>query len=106
MMGGNMQNMMKQAQKLQKEMMKMQDELSNKEYEASAGGDMVQIKIDGRYEIKNIKISKEIVDPEDVEMLEDLVLSATNEAIKMVQSDQNNNLSSLTGGMKIPGLNM
>ncbi len=101
-----MQNMMKQAQKLQKQMMKMQDELASKEYQATAGGDMVTVKINGQFVIKAIKIAKEVVDPEDVEMLEDLILSATNEAIKMVQDDQGKNMSNLTGGMKIPGLNL
>ena len=101
-----MQNMMKQAQQLQKKMMKMQDELAEKEYEAASGGDMVKVKINGRLEVKSVTLAKEIVNPDDVEMLEDLVVAATNGAIKMVQEAQNDSMSSLTGGMKIPGLNM
>lgn len=104
MMGG-MQNMMKQAQKLQKEIMKMQEELANKEYEATSGGDMVQVKINGNFEFKHLKIAKEVIDPDDIEMLEDLILAASNEAIKKVKDDQSNNMSNLTGGMKIPGFN-
>ena len=101
-----MQNMMKQAQKLQKQMMKMQEELSSKEYESAAGGDMVTVKVNGQCRIKSIKIAKEVIDPEDIEMLEDLIISAINEAIKLAQEDQNKSMSSLTGGVNIPGLNL
>ncbi len=105
MMGG-MNNMLKQAQKMQKQMQKMQEELAAKEFEASAGGDMVTVKISGKMELKQIKIAKEVVDPDDIEMLEDLVQSAVNAAINKVNEENNASMSGITKGMNIPGLNM
>ena len=99
----NMNNMMKQAQKMQKQMMKMQEELAVKEYEASAGGDMVQVKINGKMELMKINLAKEIVNPEDIEMLEDLITSAVNSAIKKVNEGSKASMSSLTKGIDIPG---
>ena len=99
-----MNNMMKQAQKMQKQMMKMQEELAAKEYEASAGGDMVQVKINGKMELMKITLAKEIVDPEDIEMLEDLITSAVNSAIKKVNESSKDSMASLTKGINIPGL--
>jgi DNA-binding YbaB/EbfC family protein len=100
--GGNMNNLMKQAQKLQKQMEDMQKEIELKEFEASVGGGAVVVKINGKKEVTAINIKPEVVDPDDVEMLEDLVLSAVNEAIKKAEDETANKMGKLTGGM--PGL--
>lgn len=102
--GKNMKDLMKQAQKMQQEMMKSQEELENKIFEASAGGGMVKIEMNGKYELKSIKLDPEAVDPEDVEMLEDLILAALQEAHGKVSESSNETMGKLTGGMKIPGL--
>ena len=102
--GGNMNNLMKQAQKLQKEMEEMQKNLENSEYEASVGGGAVAAKDSGKKEITSIKIKEEVVDADDVEMLEDLVLSAVNEALKKAEEASSNQMGKLTGGLNIPGL--
>ena len=102
--GGNMNNLMKQAQKLQKEMEEMQKNLENSEYEASVGGWAVVVKVSGKKEITSIKIKEEVVDADDVEMLEDLVLSAVNEALKKAEEASSNQMGKLTGGLNIPGL--
>ncbi len=100
----NMGNMMKQAQKLQAKMMKMQEELAEKTAEASVGGGMVKAVANGRQQIVSLNIEKEVVDPEDVEMLQDLVLSAVNEALARSQEMVSSEMSKLTGGFNIPGL--
>ncbi|MDR3596178.1 YbaB/EbfC family nucleoid-associated protein [Clostridium sp.] len=100
--GGNMNNLMKQAQKLQKQMEDMQKEMETKEFEASVGGGAVVVKITGKKEVTAIKIKPEVVDPDDVEMLEDLVMSAVNEAIKKAEEESASKMGRLTGGM--PGL--
>lgn len=102
--GGNMNNLMKQAQKLQKEMEEMQKNLENSEYEASVGGGVVVVKVSGKKELTSIKIKEEVVDADDVEMLEDLVLSAVNEALKKAEEASSNQMGKLTGGLNIPGL--
>ncbi len=102
--GKNMNNLMKQAQKMQQEMMKSQQELENKVFEVSAGGGMIKLGMSGSYELKSIKIEPEAVDPEDVEMLEDLILAAMQEAHKQVADASGEIMGKLTGGMKIPGL--
>ena len=102
--GGNMNNLMKQAQKLQKEMEEMQKNLENSEYEASVGGGAVVVKVSGKKEVTSIKIKEEVVDSDDVEMLEDLVLSAVNEALKKAEEASSNQMGKLTGGLNIPGL--
>lgn len=102
--GGNMNNLMKQAQKLQKEMAQAQQELEEKEFEASVGGGAVLVKVNGKKEVLSIKIKEEVVDPDDVEMLEDLVLSAVNEALKKAEDETANKMGKLTGGMNIPGM--
>ena len=102
--GGNMNNLMKQAQKLQKEMEEMQKELESKEFEASVGGGAVVVKVNGKKEVLAIKIKEEVVDSDDVEMLEDLVLSAVNEALKKAEEASSNQMGKLTGGLNIPGL--
>ncbi|MFT8350424.1 YbaB/EbfC family nucleoid-associated protein [Clostridium saccharoperbutylacetonicum] len=100
--GGNMNNLMKQAQKLQKQMEDMQKDIELKEFEASVGGGAVVVKINGKKEVTAINIKPEVVDPDDVEMLQDLVLSAVNEAIKKAEDETANKMGKLTGGM--PGL--
>ncbi|MCK4956268.1 MAG: YbaB/EbfC family nucleoid-associated protein, partial [Candidatus Cloacimonetes bacterium] len=95
---------MKQAQKMQKDMMKTQEELANKVEEGSAGGGMVKVEMNGKHQIVSLKIDKEAVDPDDVEMLEDLIISAFNDVIKKISATSDSEMSKLTGGMNIPGL--
>ena len=99
-----MGNMMKQAQKLQSKMLKLQDELSEKTVETSSGGGMIQIVANGKQQIVSIRIEKEVVDPEDIEMLEDLLLAAVNDALAKAQEMVSSEMGKLTGGMNIPGL--
>lgn len=105
-MGGmpNMNNMMKQAQKMQKQMEEMQAEVEKKEVEASAGGGAVVVKMTGKKEIINIDIKPEVVDPDDVEMLQDLIIAAVNEAIRSAEEMVSKEMSKITGKMNIPGL--
>ena len=100
-----MQQLMKQAQKMQAEMMKQQEELANTVFSASSGGGMVTVNMNGQYEIVSLKIDPQVVDPEDVEMLEDLVTAAIQEVLTKVSEATNNAMSQLTSGIKIPGLN-
>ncbi len=102
--GKNMGDLLKQAQKMQQEMAKQQQELENMTFEATSGGGMVTVCLNGKYEIQSIKIDPQAVDPEDVEMLEDLITAAFQEAIGKVSEASQNVMSKLTGGMKIPGL--
>ena len=102
--GGNMNNLMKQAQKLQKQMEDMQKEIETKEFEASVGGGAVVVKVNGKKEVSAINIKPEVVDPDDVEMLEDLVLTAVNEAMKKADEETSSKMGKLTGGMGMPGL--
>lgn len=97
--GGNMNNLMKQAQKLQKQMEDMQKEIEIKEFEGSVGGGAVVVKVNGKKEVTSINIKPEVVDPDDVEMLEDLVLTAVNEAIKKADEETSSKMGKLTGGM-------
>jgi len=97
-------NLMKEAQKLQAEMAKMQEEAKQKTVEASSGGGMVTVVASGAGEIISITIDKEVVNPEDIEMLQDLVKAAANEALKRAADMVNEEVSKLTGGMQIPGL--
>lgn len=99
-----MGNMMKQAQKLQAKMMKMQEELGEKTIESSSGGGMVTVVANGKQQIVSISIEKEVVDPEDVEMLQDLVLAAVNDALAKSQEMVSSEMGKLTGGLNIPGL--
>lgn len=103
-MGGNMSQMLKQAQKMQEEMARVQQELLTKTVDASAGGGIVQVVVSGKMELVELKIKPEAVDPEDVEMLEDLVKAAVNEGLRKAQEMANNEMGKLTGGLKIPGL--
>ncbi|MFI3173705.1 MAG: YbaB/EbfC family nucleoid-associated protein [Bacillota bacterium] len=100
-MGGgmNMQHLMKQAQKMQQQMAEKQEEFAEKSWEVTSGGGAIKVKIAGNKEIQELKLDPDVVDPDDVEMLEDLVLSAVNEAIRQVEEAYNNELGKLTGGM-------
>ncbi len=103
-MGGNMNNLMKQAQKLQKQMEEAQKDLETKEFEASVGGGAVTVRVSGKKELKDIIIKPEGVDPDYVEMLQDLVLTAVNEALKKAEEETNSSMGKLTGGLNIPGM--
>lgn len=100
----NVNSVIKQAQKMQEEMEKIQGELEVKEVSASAGGGMIDVTVNGKKEIVSIKIKPDVVDPEDVETLEDLVMVAVNEAIKKADDMMTEGMSAITGGINIPGL--
>ena len=97
-------NLMKEAQRMQAEMQKAQEEAKLKTVEATAGGGMVTVVANGAGEIMSIKIEKDVVDPDDIEMLQDLILAASNEAIRRAQEMMGDQMSKLTGGMNIPGM--
>ena len=99
-----MGNMMKQAQKLQSKMLRLQDELAEKTVETTAGGGMIKVVANGRQQVVSISIDKEVVDPEDVEMLQDLVLAAVNDALTKAQEMVSGEMSKLTGGFNLPGM--
>ena len=101
--GGNMQQLARQAQKLQQQMTKMQEELEAREYEASSGGGMVTVKVSGKKEVLSIEIKPEAVDPDDVEMLQDMVLAAVNEALRAADETTEREMGKLTGGLNMPG---
>ena len=99
-----MGNLMKQAQNLQSKMMKLQEELADKTIETTSGGGMVKVVANGKQQIVSIEIEKEVVDPDDVDMLQDLILAAVNDALAKSQEMVSGEMSKLTGGMNIPGL--
>lgn len=99
-----MGKLMKQAQKLQSKMLKLQEEIADKTVEATSGGGMVKVVANGSQQILSIQIEKEVVDPEDVEMLQDLIIAAINDAIMKSQQMASEEMSKLTGGMNIPGM--
>ena len=101
MPGLNM-DMIKQAQKMQQDMMRMQQELQEKEYEAAAGGGVVTATVTGKRELKALEIDPEAVDPDDVEMLQDIVIAAVNEAIRAAMDDMSASMGKITGGMNLP----
>ena len=102
-MGGGMNmNMIKQAQKMQQDMMKMQQELQEKEYSAQAGGGMVAATVNGKHELKNLVIDPEAVDPDDVEMLQDMIVAAVNQALRAAEEEASSSMQKLTGGMNLP----
>lgn len=106
-MGGgpqNMQAMLKQAQKMQEDIEAKKNELETKEYVVTSGGGMVEITMTGKHEVKAIGINPEVVDPEDVEMLEDMLVAALNEATRQIDEEAERELDSVTGGLNIPGL--
>ena len=98
-MPGNMANLMKQAQKMQKQMEEQAKEMETKEFTATAGGGAVEVTVSGKREVLKVKLDQEVVDPEDVEMLEDLIVAATNEALRKVEEASASAMSRLTGGM-------
>jgi len=100
----DMKKMMQKAQQMQKKMQKKQEELENETVEATAGGGAVKVIMNGNQELVDLQIDAEVVDPEDVEMLEDLILAATNQAMTKVQEMINEEMGDLTGGMNIPGM--
>ena len=99
MMPGNMNNLMKQAQKLQRQMEEQAKEFESMEFEASAGGGAVTVVVSGKKEIIKVSLDKDVVDPDDVEMLEDLIMAACNEALRKMEEYNKNNMSKLTGGL-------
>ncbi|MBM7572484.1 YbaB/EbfC family nucleoid-associated protein [Aquibacillus albus] len=101
--GGNMNKMMKQMQKMQKDMMKAQEELQEMSFEATAGGGMVKVVANGKKEITDIEINEEVVDPDDIDMLQDLILAATNEVLKQVEEKSNDTMGQFTKGLNLPG---
>ncbi len=104
-MGGGMNmNMIKQAQKMQQDMLRMQEELENKEYTATAGGGVVTAVVAGSRQLKSIEIDPEAVDPDDVEMLQDLIVAAVNEAIRAAEADTAASMGKLTGGLNLGGM--
>ncbi len=103
-MGGNMQNMLKQAQKMQEDMANLQAELETREYEVAAGGGMVKVKINGKKEILSMEIDPEIVDPDDIETLSDVVVAAVNEAIRRVEDTAAEEMAKVAGPMGMGGL--
>ncbi|MCI8669652.1 MAG: YbaB/EbfC family nucleoid-associated protein [Lachnospiraceae bacterium] len=98
-MPGNMNNLMKQAQRMQKQMEETTKELEEKEITASAGGGAVEVTVSGKKEVVKIKLSEEVVDPDDIEMLEDLIMAATNEALREMDELSNKEMSKITGGL-------
>ena len=102
--GPSMNEMLRQAQKMQQDMQTKQAELEEKEYEVQAGGGVVKVKINGKHEVLNIDIAEEIVDPDDIETLSDILVAAVNEAIKRVEDTNSEEMSKITGNAGIPGL--
>ncbi len=102
-MPGNMNNLMKQAQKMQKQMEESQKALEEKEFSATSGGGAVEVKVSGKKEITSVKLKEEVVDPDDIEMLEDLIMAAVNEALRKVEEETQSSMSKLTGGLGMGG---
>ena len=101
--GGNMQQLARQAQKLQQQMTKLQEEIEAREFEATAGGGMATAKVNGKKELLSIEIKPEAVDPDDVEMLQDLIVAAVNEALRQAGDAMEQGMGKMTGGMGLPG---
>ena len=101
---GNMQKQLQQMQAMQRKMEEVQDELDQKEVEATAGGGAVSVKVNGKKQVISLKIKPEAMDPEDIEMLEDLIIVATNEALRQMEEISQSEMGKVTGGMSIPGL--
>lgn len=103
-MAQNFGNIMKQAQKIQAKIARLQEEMESRTVEVTAGGGMVTAVVNGKYELVSLKVEKDIVDPEDIEMLQDLVVAAVNEGIRRAQEMVSTEMSKITGGLNIPGL--
>ena len=104
MIPGNMNNMMKQIQKMQKDMTDAQEQIEQQSFEATAGGGAIKAVVNGKKELVAIELKQEIVDPDDVEMLQDLILVAVNEAMSKAEAETENEMKKVTGGMNMPGL--
>ena len=102
-MPGNMNNLMKQAQRMQRQMEESQKELEEKEFTGKAGGGVVEVTVTGKKEVTKVKLDKEAVDPDDTEMLEDLIMAATNEALRMAEEASTEAMSKMTGGLELGG---
>ena len=98
-MPGNMNNLMKQAQRMQRQMEEKSKEFEDKEWEATAGGGAVKVRVSGKKEILSVKLSEEVVDPDDIEMLEDLIVAATNEALRKIEETSQQAMAKITGGL-------
>lgn len=103
-MKGNMNNMMKQMQKMQKKMEQAQSELQEMTFEATSGGGMVKVSANGKREITDVEVSEEVVDPEDIDMLQDLILAATNDVLQQIEDKTNETMGQFTKGMNLPGM--
>ncbi len=106
-MGGgaqNMNSMIKQAQKTQAKIMELQEDIENREFSTTVGGGAVEVVMSGRKEIKKLTIKPEVVDPEDIEMLQDLIISAFNDTVKQIEETTENEMGAITGGVSLPGL--
>jgi DNA-binding YbaB/EbfC family protein len=102
--GGNMNQMLRQAQQMQQDMQNLQADLEEREFTATSGGGMIEVTVDGKHLIKNIKINPDAVDPDDIEMLEDLVTVAVNEAVTNAMKTAEEEMGAITGGLNMPGL--
>ena len=102
--GMNQAAMMKQVQKMQQDMLRMQEEMEAKVYTATSGGGMVKAEVSGKNELVNLEINPEAVDPDDVDMLQDMIIAAVNEALRAAETDKNNNMSRMAGGLNLGGL--
>lgn len=100
----NMQGVIKQAQKMQERMAELQAELDEREYDFTVGGGMITIKMNGKKEMQSIEIKPEVVDPDDIEMLQDLIVAGVNEAISYIEKTNNDEMSKVTGNLNIPGM--
>ncbi len=103
-MGGGQNAMLKQVQKMQEDMAALQEDLETREYTGLSGGGMIEVKMDGKYNVTSIKINPDAIDPDDAEMLEDLITVAVNSAVKSVSETASEEMSAITGGLNIPGM--
>ncbi|MEG1942565.1 MAG: YbaB/EbfC family nucleoid-associated protein [Angelakisella sp.] len=101
---GNMNQMIKQAQKMQEQMTAVQEELNEKEYSATSGGGMIEVTVNGKKVVKSVKLKPEVVDPQDIELLEDMIAGAVNEALRAAEEDSTKHMEAITGGFNVPGM--
>ena len=103
-MPGNMSNLMKQAQRMQRQMEEMQKEMETMEFEGTAGGEAVKIVVTGKKQVVNVELKPEVVDPDDIEMLQDLIMAATNEALRKIDEYHDAKVNGISGGVNLPGV--
>lgn len=103
-MPGNMNNLMRQAQRVQRQMEEKQKELETMEFEATAGGEAVKVVVSGKKQVERVELAPEVVDPDDIEMLQDLIVAATNEALRKVEEEQGKVIGGIGGGLNLPGM--